>query len=401
MLNKKTNVSKTKLLLIAAIAISAFMLILSLNVINAQAKTFHITSPDQLEVINNNYEGYGPGTYIIDADFSLSDSGKDRDCSLLSGNFVIDFNGHTVQSANPNKTVFTIAGANVILMDSKASSSKPSVRSYGLGCIQLLSGSLDIRSGNYVGISNGSTNPSALHVGGGSCTVYGGYFYGDYVGASCLSASLNIHGGTFQAGYAFALMDFSGNATAAIQITNANFISGRTTYGGQFALGAYIPNSYYDFSRWLAGGASFSPSFQTGYWNMQSSLTAYPTMSNYFAVSYNTPNLAVTGGTVVQPPAASAAATAPAKTKIKSVTAKKKALKVKWSKKAGATGYQIQLATDKKFKKNVKTVTVNNATATSKTVKGLKKNKKYYVRIRTLGNGGSSKWSKAVTKKTK
>lgn len=72
-------------------------------------------------------------------------------------------------------------------------------------------------------------------------------------------------------------------------------------------------------------------------------------------------------------------------------------------------GYQIQLATDKKFKKNKKTVTISKQKTTKTTVKKLKAKKKYYVRIRTYKNvkyqGKTikvySSWSKVKTVKTK
>mgnify|MGYP000562171046 CR=1 FL=1 len=44
-----------------------------------------------------------------------------------------------------------------------------------------------------------------------------------------------------------------------------------------------------------------------------------------------------------------------------------------------AQGYQIQYALDKRFRKNMKTVTTKS---TSKTIKKLKKKKTYYVRVR-------------------
>ena len=72
-------------------------------------------------------------------------------------------------------------------------------------------------------------------------------------------------------------------------------------------------------------------------------------------------------------------------------------------------GYQIQLETDKKFKKNKKTVTISKQKTTKTTVKKLKGKKKYYVRIRTYKNvkyqGKTikvySSWSKVKTVKTK
>ena len=48
---------------------------------------------------------------------------------------------------------------------------------------------------------------------------------------------------------------------------------------------------------------------------------------------------------------------------------------------ATVSGYQIVCATDKKFTKNVKKVTVS-ASALSKTVTGLKQGKTYYVKVR-------------------
>ena len=102
---------------------------------------------------------------------------------------------------------------------------------------------------------------------------------------------------------------------------------------------------------------------------------------------------------------------APKGTAVKSLTAAKKALTVNWTKqgtkmsKSYVTGYQIQLATDKKFKKNVKNVTVKGYRAVSKKVTGLKAKTNYYVRIRTYMKVGTktyySSWSGAKVKKTK
>ncbi len=79
----------------------------------------------------------------------------------------------------------------------------------------------------------------------------------------------------------------------------------------------------------------------------------------------------------------------------KNVKGKKIALK--WKNTSG-TGYQIQYATDKKFKKECKTKTISKNKTTSYTIKSLKKKKTYYVRIRTykkLGNTYYSGWSSA------
>ena len=89
----------------------------------------------------------------------------------------------------------------------------------------------------------------------------------------------------------------------------------------------------------------------------------------------------------------------------KKVKAAKKAISVEWKKVSGVKGYQVQVATDKKFKKNKKTVTVKKQKTTKTTVKKLKAKKKYYVRVRTykIVNGKKvySSWSKIKTVKTK
>ncbi len=54
----------------------------------------------------------------------------------------------------------------------------------------------------------------------------------------------------------------------------------------------------------------------------------------------------------------------------------------KSGKTAAVSGYQIVLATDKKFSKNVKKVTVSGTKTLTKTVTGLKKGKTYYVKVR-------------------
>lgn len=94
-----------------------------------------------------------------------------------------------------------------------------------------------------------------------------------------------------------------------------------------------------------------------------------------------------------------------AQTKITSKKGKKKSLAVYWQKVNGANGYEIQVATDKKFKKNKKTVIINKQSTSKKTVKNLKKNKKYYIRVRAYrissGKKVYSSWSKIKTVKTK
>ena len=101
----------------------------------------------------------------------------------------------------------------------------------------------------------------------------------------------------------------------------------------------------------------------------------------------------------------------PKGTKLKKPKKAKKAITVKWKKqsakmsKSRITGYQIQIATNKTFTKNKKTVNVKGYKKTSKKIKKLKGGKKYYVKIRTYKtvNGAKfySKWSKVKIVKTK
>lgn len=96
--------------------------------------------------------------------------------------------------------------------------------------------------------------------------------------------------------------------------------------------------------------------------------------------------------------------TAPKATSIKSVKGKKKSILIKWKKVKDANGYEIQLAANKKFKKNKKTITIKKQT-TRTTAKKLKAKKKYFVRIRTYkivnGKKTYASWSKVKTVRTK
>lgn len=71
----------------------------------------------------------------------------------------------------------------------------------------------------------------------------------------------------------------------------------------------------------------------------------------------------------------------PSKVKLKSVTLSKTTLKVEW-KKVNCSGYEITYTTDRKFKKGLKKVKIKNPKTVKKTIKKLKKNKKYYVKVR-------------------
>lgn len=95
----------------------------------------------------------------------------------------------------------------------------------------------------------------------------------------------------------------------------------------------------------------------------------------------------------------------PKKTSIKKLSKGKKKFTVTWAKVIGVKGYQIQYSSDKKLKKNNKSVTVTKQKTTKATVKKLKSKKKYYVRVRTYktvnGKKIYSSWSKVKSVKTK
>ena len=70
--------------------------------------------------------------------------------------------------------------------------------------------------------------------------------------------------------------------------------------------------------------------------------------------------------------------------------------KISLKKVKGATGYVVKISTSKKFKK--KTTITKNVKLTTFTLKKLKKNKKYYIKVRAVRKTGKTKvyglWSK-------
>lgn len=94
---------------------------------------------------------------------------------------------------------------------------------------------------------------------------------------------------------------------------------------------------------------------------------------------------------------------------VKKLTKGKKSVKVTWKKVTGIAGYQINISTSKKFNRESSSYTVNKKSAKTKTIKGLKAKKTYYVRIRTYKNAKIngktvkvySKWSATKSIKTK
>jgi len=78
---------------------------------------------------------------------------------------------------------------------------------------------------------------------------------------------------------------------------------------------------------------------------------------------------------------------------------------VSWKKDTRATGYQIMYSTDKKFRKNCKTVNIKKYKTTRCTVKKLVRNKRYYVRVRSCKKVSGGKlygnWSSTKNVKIK
>lgn len=97
----------------------------------------------------------------------------------------------------------------------------------------------------------------------------------------------------------------------------------------------------------------------------------------------------------------------PKGTEISKLTAGKKAFTVAVKKQATqTTGYEISYSTDKNFKKTAtKSAKITSSKTVSKKISGLKKGKKYYVKIRTYKTVKSKKyysaWSKVKTVKAK
>ncbi len=97
------------------------------------------------------------------------------------------------------------------------------------------------------------------------------------------------------------------------------------------------------------------------------------------------------------------AITTPSKAKIKSVKAGAKGSKqvtVNWAKVVGADGYRIYYSVDEDFE-TVKKVTVKPGDEVSKVIKGLKKGKKYYFRVRAFKKvNGKNVWGKYSSTKS-
>ena len=87
----------------------------------------------------------------------------------------------------------------------------------------------------------------------------------------------------------------------------------------------------------------------------------------------------------------------PQATQVVKVYAAKNGMRVKWQVVNKVSGYQIQTARSKDFKKEKKTYTVAKPKASAKTLNDFKAKKTYYVRVRAYKKAGKknvySKWS--------
>lgn len=96
----------------------------------------------------------------------------------------------------------------------------------------------------------------------------------------------------------------------------------------------------------------------------------------------------------------------PKKPTIKTPTKGKNYVTVKWSKMTTKmaskriTGYQVQIARDKKFTKSLKSYKVKGYSKTSKKITGRSRKTTYYVRVRTYLGSYYSGWSSVKMVKT-
>ena len=82
----------------------------------------------------------------------------------------------------------------------------------------------------------------------------------------------------------------------------------------------------------------------------------------------------------------------------KAKSTKKRTLKVMWKRDTKATGYQVVIAQNKKFKKGQKTALIKKNKTTSRTFKKLKSRKNYYYKVRAYKQVGKTKIYGAYSK---
>lgn len=81
----------------------------------------------------------------------------------------------------------------------------------------------------------------------------------------------------------------------------------------------------------------------------------------------------------------------PSRPNLYSVTGGKRSLKAQWYRNDKASGYQVLMATNRSFTKNKQTALITKNRTTAKIFKGLKKNTRYYVKVRAYKTAGGTK----------
>ncbi len=191
------------------------------------------------------------------------------------------------------------------------------------------------------------------------------------------------------------------NVTVTSNSEDCSAVGSGTFNIGEFAQVEAVPAANYTFDGWYIDGKKVSSDASYRF-----AVKSNVNIEAKFINKNSGSSVSASNTTETKPNQTQNTSTsATQKLSIKKLVSKKKALAVYWNKIANVSGYQIQIATDKKFKKNKKTVTVAKQNASKKTVKKLKSKKKYYVRVRTYkvvnGKKVYGKWSKVKSVKTK
>lgn len=191
--------------------------------------------------------------------------------------------------------------------------------------------------------------------------------------------------------YTFDFRDYYTEGTAYVDVTGKDYFTGTQTVSYTI-LPADEDPPYQEPSWWGDGSNSSQNGSQTGTTASGSSGTTNKNNTD------KTGNSSGTGKSN-----SSTVAQAPGKVSgVKLVSLVNRKMRVTWNRQQNVSGYQLQYALDKKFKKSKKTVTVSRFLS-GKLLQKLKKKKTYYVRVRAYRTSDSGKlygaWSS--TKKIK
>lgn len=205
------------------------------------------------------------------------------------------------------------------------------------------------------------------------------------------------------------------NTNAEVKVYAVENVKSKTT-GKTYAAGAVI-DDWSDWS-WENDGSlkySMAPADYSKNMRIRISVAAKENTQDYFItfdrgndgkVEPGKPTTGTSATTATKPATTSTTtsqATVGTPKKVTGVKAKKKKnkLTITWKKVSKASGYQILIAKDKKFKKNKKIVTITKGSVTKKSLKYLKKMK--YVKIRAFNQGNGTTvygaYSKIITVK--